>query len=356
MSHNRPAEIDSLTTLRGLAAMWVVVHHLQTILYALLPEAKGLDPLIAQGHVAVPLFFILSGYVISLRYLEQFRNFNTIETAKFLWLRLGRIYPVHLVTLLVCVAMVARHGWPDDAGHSPGRFISNLFMTQAWDPNFRLSWNYPAWSISSEWFAYLSVPVLALILTRLGKRSLLCVTLLCCGTSTLAVAYRHRLPFEGLALVVPTFIGGAALARIGPPLTASFVMRRISELLLALVICVPFVVSNPTMIWIILFFAGVAILGRSGHESSAFWRFRPFVYLGDISYSLYMTHAITITLISVLLPISRFAEAGLMLRLAIMVTVLVTIFIGAIALHYTIELPMRNLSRRVVRKPRLSAP
>jgi peptidoglycan/LPS O-acetylase OafA/YrhL len=82
-------EILSLTSIRGVAALWVVLFHLSSIQRGLLPEASFLDPLISSGHLAVPLFFILSGYVLSLRYLGTFRSVRPKGVIRFLWLRLG---------------------------------------------------------------------------------------------------------------------------------------------------------------------------------------------------------------------------------------------------------------------------
>ena len=97
-------------------------------------------------------------------------------------MRWARIYPVHFFTLLVVLGMVAVcriKGWGlTDAGYGAWDFVLNLFLVQTWVPNFHLNWNYPSWSISSEWVAYLCFPffctvILRRITTRFQARVLL---------------------------------------------------------------------------------------------------------------------------------------------------------------------------------------
>jgi len=56
-------EILSMTGLRGLVSVYVALFHFAPMLYGLLPEVLPLQPLISTRRLAVPLFFILSGYV-----------------------------------------------------------------------------------------------------------------------------------------------------------------------------------------------------------------------------------------------------------------------------------------------------
>lgn len=62
---NSNVAITSLTACRGLAASWIVLYHFQPDLNRLLPQAAAMKPFLSQGHLAVPLFFILSGFVLS---------------------------------------------------------------------------------------------------------------------------------------------------------------------------------------------------------------------------------------------------------------------------------------------------
>ena len=106
----------------------------------------------------------------------------------FWWLRLARIYPVHLVMLVVAgLAVVAQARVTGDALDrdwlTPWDFLKNLLLIQEWGPNPQRGWNFVAWSLSMEWLAYLIFPLLILLIFRLHRRvptSLLAVIWVAC--------------------------------------------------------------------------------------------------------------------------------------------------------------------------------
>src|SRR5262245_21034494 len=100
------AEIVSLTALRGVLASWVVVYHYWNDVLALFPVAEPLTPAARWGHMAVPAFFMLSGFVLAYTYTDKFRTLSRRRVDSFIGRRLARVYPVHLATLLVVAAMV----------------------------------------------------------------------------------------------------------------------------------------------------------------------------------------------------------------------------------------------------------
>jgi len=342
-------EIPSLTSIRGVAALWVVLVHVHKPLRELLPESVPLAPFIDAGVYAVPLFFILSGYVLGLRYLSRFQRLEAGLILRFLWLRIGRIYPVHLLTLLVSMALVTRHGWPSDAAHSPRALLSNLLLIHAWDRNFLLSWNYPSWSISSEWFAYLMFPLLAVALGRVGKstaKALTCVALL---AAALAYSCEAWIPFKGLLLVMPTFAGGVLLSVAVPPSPNPGRRGRIADLGVLCAVPLPYVLPTGPVLaaaYVALFFVVIGVLGFAGPSAGAFWNARPATFLGRISYSLYLSHGITVTLLTRFLPLERLKTEGLPLRLAGFAGMLAVILMVAAAMHFAFERPMIELFRR----------
>jgi peptidoglycan/LPS O-acetylase OafA/YrhL len=350
ISQSVEGEILSLTSVRGVAAFWVVVFHFSEVMFGFLPEANILGPLIASGGFAVPLFFILSGYVLGLRYLIKLSSPTIKSVLRFWWLRLGRVYPVHLCTLLVSVIIFTRRGWPTDEGHSVGRLIANLSLTQAWDYSYRLSWNYPSWSISSEWFAYLIFPPLAVALSRVGRASALALLIAACVLSACVYSIRQQLAFEGLAVVLPTFVGGVVLAILIPSGRSSWRTHPWAEVELLAILSLPFIVGSgqaQSSLYLLLFFALVGSLGVQGNQCMAFWKVTPLFYLGEISYSLYMTHAITITLMSRFFPFGMVQRLPLTVRFAVFLGCLVVILGVALAVYFAVERPLRSLSRRL---------
>jgi peptidoglycan/LPS O-acetylase OafA/YrhL len=164
---SRPQVIPALTSLRGIAAWWVVLYHFREYLPSRWPE--WLLELTAHGYLAVDLFFILSGFVLALNYAESFRD-SLAGAASFYRLRFARIYPLHFVMLALfllnplAIALFSASG--DTSEYGWDYFVLSLFLVQNWGFSTGLAWNVPAWSISTEVFAYLFFPFVALLMGR----------------------------------------------------------------------------------------------------------------------------------------------------------------------------------------------
>jgi peptidoglycan/LPS O-acetylase OafA/YrhL len=155
--------ITALTSIRGVAAWWVVLYHFRPEIVAL----TGPSPLafLDQGYLAVDLFFELSGFVIALNYASMFDTITAATVLKFLGLRLGRTYPLHIVILafylLNPLAIFLFSSNPVfSPRYDPGYFLLSVVLMQNWGFTTETAWNIPAWSISTEWAAYLLFPLL----------------------------------------------------------------------------------------------------------------------------------------------------------------------------------------------------
>ena len=95
LQNSAPSQIPALTSIRGVLAFWVVVYHFWNDLILLFPFCEYLTPIVINGHLAVPAFFILSGTVLSLNYFDKFDKFSFTKYKSFLQSRLARIYPIH---------------------------------------------------------------------------------------------------------------------------------------------------------------------------------------------------------------------------------------------------------------------
>ena len=111
--------IRALTSLRGLAAWWVVVFHFREALPPQMPAF--LHSIASYGYLAVDLFFILSGFVISCRYSEYFSSKIEIRNIMiFYGLRLARIYPLHFFVIIIylinpiAIVIFSSSGLPND--------------------------------------------------------------------------------------------------------------------------------------------------------------------------------------------------------------------------------------------------
>ena len=165
-SHLETVRYRLIDICRGLAATSVLIWHYQHFFY---PDAGvGLSsqnrstqpfydilwPLYEQGGLAVELFWVLSGFVFAATYLLRPTNGWT-----FFVNRLARLYPLHLLTLLL-VALL-QYMSLQSLGHfqiypfnDTYHFGLNLFMAQSWGLESGYSFNAPTWSISVEVIIY----------------------------------------------------------------------------------------------------------------------------------------------------------------------------------------------------------
>ena len=173
------AYLTNLTSLRGVAALLTVVYHVDLMFGngggALLHTADSL--MFTRLYLMVDFFFILSGFIMLHVYGSSFASGVTAASfRKFGLARFARVYPLHLVTLLYCIAMfgiAARFGIPADpvsqAANSGYSIVSNLLLLQSMNLHNWFSWVHASWSISTEWWMYMLFPFLVVPFARIGS-------------------------------------------------------------------------------------------------------------------------------------------------------------------------------------------
>ncbi|WP_425861463.1 acyltransferase family protein [Arthrobacter sp. TWP1-1] len=179
---SRP-DLGTLTALRFIAALWVVLFHLKAMQHTFLaPIYELFRPVVANGDLGVDVFFVLSGFIITYTYLDRLGpRFRWRATRDFVWARFARMWPAFALMVGVLglwfaygVGQHSVHDWslqnqaPD---LSPWGLVKQLLMVHLWfQPNADgASWFGPGWTVSAEWLAYLAFPLLALILFRLRR-------------------------------------------------------------------------------------------------------------------------------------------------------------------------------------------
>jgi peptidoglycan/LPS O-acetylase OafA/YrhL len=181
--------IGQLTGVRFVAAFWVLLYHYQGALATAGLLVPVLHEVLRVGRLGVDLFFALSGFILTHTYLTKLGPRATWAGSRhFWWLRLARIYPVHFVMLNVAgIAAVAQQKLGSSVSGTkdwltPVDYLRQVLLVHEWGPNPQRGWNYPAWSLSMEWLAYLLFPLLVLALFRFRDRlSTRAVALLWCA-------------------------------------------------------------------------------------------------------------------------------------------------------------------------------
>src|SRR6266513_712426 len=165
----KSGKMNALTSIRFIAAMYVVLFHER----AMLSHAPSLiRNLVSTGNVAVSFFFILSGFVLAYTYLGKAGQFcGTLS--EFWSARFARIYPVYVVSFLMFLPRVLWGEPPILVGHRIDSAIATITLTQGW--THLLYWNQPGWLISCEAFFYLVFPLVVIPIANLARRSLLWV-------------------------------------------------------------------------------------------------------------------------------------------------------------------------------------
>jgi len=167
---------SALESLRGIAALGVVIFHVAWTfpLYDM--------TLIRNGYLMVDFFFVLSGFVICHSYGTRLATGR--DVAEFIWIRLGRLYPLHLILLFVFLGIeIAKYlaernyGLVANKGaftsNNTFAFLSNLLLVQALGFHEKATYNLPAWSISTEFYTYiLFAAILVLLRTRVAVLSM----------------------------------------------------------------------------------------------------------------------------------------------------------------------------------------
>ncbi|ORT59098.1 acyltransferase [Streptomyces sp. CB03238] len=166
-----PPLLDSLTGLRGLAAILVFFFHFTTfrmvfgesghLEFASLSRPRFLT---MSGNFAVGSFFILSGFVLALTTRQG------TSMANFAAKRVGKLVPVYLFTSLLAIGAILLIGMPI----SVSNVVLHLTLLQSWVPfqDIYHGVNPVTWSLSTEGFFYLLFPVALFLVRRLPTRSL----------------------------------------------------------------------------------------------------------------------------------------------------------------------------------------
>ena len=151
-----PQRFQTLDGWRGICALLVAVGHFNV------DDHLRSVPFVMNSYLLVDFFFVLSGFVISHAYAHRVRS---ISDARFFVLRrFARLWPLHMTILLayLCLYLVTlRLPGLTTGPHSASSFVSNIFMLHAFGLHDSLTWNYPSWSISAEFYTYLAFAALA---------------------------------------------------------------------------------------------------------------------------------------------------------------------------------------------------
>ena len=316
--------IRSLTGLRAVAAFLVFVFHASVFsVHGVNLVAPGFDNgIVRNGDFGVDIFFVLSGYVIALVYIDRFREFSPGLYLKFIWYRIARLLPLHLLTMLAMLVAfyVSSIGGVVVTNNiyefEPQSIISSIFLIHEWlsDGNFVAKLppialvlghigrvgtpNSVAWSISAEFLAYLSFPILLFVATKF-RGAVAQITLL---VAAIAMGCLHLVPTDNLLRVLLCFSAGVILLVSGRLATNRVSRIQFRGFGLCLAAGLGYLMANcrtadgglTYLMAVALVVALVGALARENDILASILATRAPVYLGEISYAFYMVHWIVL--------------------------------------------------------------
>ena len=348
-----PADLRPITALRFGAAIWVAVYSFWENL-----AGAGASELVAKGYLGVELFFVLSGFILSHVYLQAAGE-KRFSYRSFLWARVARVYPLHVATLagvglLAAAALTA--GMSVDANVlSWPSLPANLLMVHAWGLAPVAGWNHPSWSISAEWFAYLCFPLFAFVFWRLRDRPVVAVAGAAAFLAALYLVFEQIAGFSlteatirwGALRIVPCFALGCALYLVyrKAPLKTPLIASAVSFGLMVL--------SAALGLWdgITVLLAGALILSLASlpNERAGWLASKPAVYLGEISYSVYMV-CVPWKLLAVGLAAKLTDAPDKQLQIFVWLAILALLPVVAAVSYHLVERPARKALRGVAER------
>ena len=324
-SVSKPERVASLTGIRAVAALLVMLTHAA---YTTGKYNHGYVGLVySRMEIGVAIFFVLSGFLLFGPWVKAAASGGEPPSVRrYAWHRVRRIMPAYLVTVLVAYAVYHFRSAGPNPGHTWVGLFRNLTLSQIYADNYLYSYLHQGltqmWSLAVEVAFYVVLPLLAyvllVVLCRRRWRPVLLLTGLL-GLALITPAWLilvHTTDFlpDGARLWLPTyllwFIGGMMLAVLQPMGVRAYAM-----------VCVPlalacfFIVSTPIAgapttspaelreaLLKAAFYGGIAALmvaplalGDRGVYAK-FLASRPMVFLGEISYEMFLIHLVAMEL------------------------------------------------------------
>lgn len=361
--------IDSLTSLRFFAAAIIAIAHA-----GFWPGLEQFRFDLFNGGNAVSFFFVLSGFILAYTYngMDAQRGYRSYIVA-----RVARIWPVHLVMLVAYVAVIAPHLLQWGTQTDLLAFIANGLLLHSWIPysDYFYSYNGVSWSISTELAFYVAFPLL-LVFMRKDARALpyvmavilvailgLCAVLdlprkpspehisasalfyinpICRAVEFMAgmltwrafnAATKRRLPF---ALMTALEVGSMGVLIAGMVATHWLWNSYGDEVRGGILAWVAVSGCFPLMAIVIFVYA------RQEGAISRVLCVKPLVYLGEISFALYMFHQMVLRYFDVYHKASLSHSSTLMYVLYWIIALA-----GSAALYHCVEKPCRTYIRRM---------
>jgi peptidoglycan/LPS O-acetylase OafA/YrhL len=320
--------VASLTGIRAVAALLVVLTHAA---YTTGRYPQGYVGLVySRMEIGVPIFFVLSGFLLFSPWVRAAAGGQAPPSVRrYAWHRVRRIMPAYVVTVVAAYLVYHFRTAGPNPGHTWEGLFRNLTLTQIYTDDYLYSFLHQGmtqmWSLAVEVAFYVVLPVLAYLLLVVLCRRRWRPRLLLSGLVVLALispawlALVHSVDWlpDGARLWLPGylawFVGGMALAVLQPMGVRGYALVCVPLAVVSYFIASTPIAGEPTTspaelrdaVVKTAFYAVIATLvvaplalGNSGLYARLLAS-RPMVFLGEISYEIFLIHLVLMELVMV---------------------------------------------------------
>ena len=314
MVHMYRPDIDGL---RAVAVTSIVLFHAKFATF------------VAGGFAGVDIFFVISGYLIT-RAIQDELVVGDFSLIRFYFKRIRRICPALLVMLFACTGIAAMAISPQELKSygtyltSSALFVSNILYAKQIDYFAPASEQIPllhTWSLSVEEQFYLLWP-LTLVLAWRASQSVLVILAIAAGSFAYSVLFMptaptkvfYLLPFRAWQLALGALLATPVVRSISfrAPRAACEVASAAGLTVIGIVVLFD---PSPVGLAGVLPCLGAALIIAAGEHRTPLGNHilqsRPFVFIGLISYSLYLWHWPVLTFGRYLLEVNAAGRLGL---------------------------------------------
>jgi peptidoglycan/LPS O-acetylase OafA/YrhL len=327
-SVSKAERVASLTGIRAVAALLVMATHAAYTTGKYTHGYVGL--MYSRMEIGVPIFFVLSGFLLFGPWVRAAASDGSPPSVRrYAWHRVRRIMPAYAATVLVAYLLYHWRTAGPNPGHSLMGLLRNLTLTQIYTDNYLYSYLHQGltqmWSLAVEVAFYVVLPLMAYLLIVVLCRRRWRPGLLLAGLAGFALITPawlilvHTTDFlpDGARLWLPTylswFIGGMMLAVLQPLGVRAYAMACVPLAIVSFFIASTPIAGEPTTspnelreaLVKAAFYAVIATLlvaplalGDRGWYAK-FLASRPMVFLGEISYEIFLIHLIAMELVMV---------------------------------------------------------
>jgi len=289
---SKPQFREATNLLRGICAFSVLLWHYQhffmnsessTYILNEQPFFNIFSIPYTMGSIGVPIFWCISGLILS----HSYNNTSRQTLRRFIVDRFSRLYPLHLITLVVVgILQFFIFSIVGDfqiySNNDLRHFLLNLLFIQSWGFENGRSFNAPSWSVSTEILVYLVFFTALAFLKRLKLFGALTILLICqFGPQLVPIIFKYLFFYQCLMF----FMFGVCIYYL-----TNIRFRFFTSIGVLVTFCLILWAQTESQTSFYLLVASLVDFAAFCDQIRVFQRLKPLRRFGDLSYSVFLWH------------------------------------------------------------------